>query len=108
MSLLSQVKFPRILNGTNGMEPTRRAPLSVEGNRMVEDEQNWNLGVEAVLAPLIGQTCLDRSDKGPVSCLSRFLRGPKDGVPWRLERTQKVWKLCWGVRGSEPGSGLGG
>ena len=101
--------FPgRILNGINGMEPTRRAPVSVEGNRKVEDEQDWNMGVEAVLAPLIGQICLDRSDKGPVSCLSPSPPWPKDSVSRRLERTQEVWKLRRGVRGSELGSGLGG
>lgn len=35
------------------MEPPEREP---HGNRMMEDEQNWNLEVEAVLALLIGQS----------------------------------------------------
>ena len=41
------------MNGIYGMEPPEREP---RGNRMVEDEQNWNMEVEAVLALLIGQS----------------------------------------------------
>lgn len=39
------------------MEPTERKPHEVEGNGIVEDEQNWNVGVETV-SGLIGQVCL--------------------------------------------------
>ena len=54
----SQVEYPGILNGVNGMEPTERKPTEVEGNRMVEGGQNWNVKIEAVSSPLIGQVCL--------------------------------------------------
>lgn len=67
------------------MEPTERRPGEAEGNGIAEGGQNWNGGVEAVLAPLIGQVCLYRSDNGPMtiqSCLSPFFHWPKDDVSW--------------------------
>lgn len=51
----SQVEYPGILHGLNGMEPTERKPVEVEGNRMVEDGQNWNVKTEAVSSPLVRQ-----------------------------------------------------
>lgn len=90
-------------NGTSGREPP-----GVEGDRMVEDERDCTMGVEAVLAPLMSQMCLYRANNGPVSCLSPFLHWPRGGVSWRLKRPREVWKFRWGVRASELGSGLGG
>ena len=76
------------------MEPPEREPSGVEGDRMMEEEQNWNMEAEAVSASLIGQAYLYWSDNGPMtiqSCLFPFLHWAKDSVSWRLERTRGVW-----------------